>query len=98
MVGRSRRAGLTVVRMSRRERDSLLRTIVRPEALRFFSAEEVARARGAIAGDVLGRLKPCAGSIPRLHSQGQEARRTQTDTGARTHKPITRTDPPRSPR
>jgi STE24 endopeptidase len=31
--------------MARRERDSLLRTIVRPKALRFFSAEEVARAR-----------------------------------------------------
>jgi len=30
---------------SRRERDSLLRPIVRPETLRFFSAEEVARAR-----------------------------------------------------
>ena len=29
----------------------------------------------------------------RLHFQGQETRRTQTDTGARTHKPITRTDP-----
>src|SRR5438128_12377974 len=31
--------------MSRRDRDSLLRTSVRPKALRFFSAEEVARAR-----------------------------------------------------
>ena len=36
-------------------------------------------------------MKSCAGSIPRLHFQGQETRRTQTDTGA--HKPITRTDP-----
>jgi hypothetical protein len=38
------------------------------------------------------RGESCAGSIPRLHFQGQETRRAQTDTGARTHKPITRTD------
>jgi hypothetical protein len=39
------------------------------------------------------RTESFAGWIPRLHLQGQETPRTQTDAGARTHKPITRTDP-----